>query len=238
MSERDPAFGPGHTFALADGLSRLTLFPHAVRLTTPDLRLEVFRASAPIISGEGVVFDHPEPPATSLFALSPTEAMLHVVFASRPDISHQGTKCDENTVDPSERPDASSVPLRPRRRDHMPSEGHPRDALPSPTEQDERVKDERVKIAGRVGKDPLFRLIRARKLVGQFPLAVPVDADTVRWEMVVAHGARAEKLRDELKLTRGRFVEVVGYRHRQRRTDRQGREKIVEEIYVTAIVPR
>jgi hypothetical protein len=139
---RDPAFGTGHAFALADGEGTLTLFPHAVRLTTPDLRLELFRASAPIVGREGVVFEHPGPPAAAFLAVSPTEATLHLVFTPREDISLKSTESTEKPIDPPHRPDVPSAP------------------------------------------------------------------------------------------------EVVGYRHRQRRTDRRGRERVTDEIYVTTIIPR
>jgi hypothetical protein len=99
-------------------------------------------------------------------------------------------------------------------------------------------KGERVRLVGRLGKDPLFRITTNQKLVGQFPLAVRLDEETVKWETIVAHGDRAAKLRDERNLAKGQAVEVIGYRHVKRRKDKAGNERTVEEIYAVAVIPR
>jgi len=78
----------------------------------------------------------------------------------------------------------------------------------------------------------------SKKLVGQFPLAVRIDEEHVKWETIIAHGERAEKVRDQLHLKKGQSVEVIGYRHQQKRKDRQGKEKLVDEIYIVAVIPR
>ena len=106
---------------------------------------------------------------------------------------------------------------------------------PNPNEDKERA---RVRLAGRLGTDPRFRETRTGVLVGSFPIAVPQDDGSTRWETVVAFKERAAKLRGDGGPKKGRHVEVIGSRRCREQPTRDGKVRVVEEVYAVVVKPR
>jgi Single-strand binding protein family len=206
-------------------LSLETFEPDVVRLATPAVRIETRSFGSPTIAPEGVVWAKD---ASFLSLSKQGELTLHLApsLPKRPETPKEAPGNEKGRLDQEARISVFA-------RDSGGSQDHFRESAPAQPE-----KEERVALFGRLGRDPLFRVTANEKLIGQFPLAVRLDEETVKWETVIAHGPRAEKLRDQLKLKKGQSVEVIGYRHEQKRKDRQGNERVVEEIYVVAVIPR
>lgn len=228
---RDMQAGPGRGYGIQgeDGMPLLyleTYSPGILRVTTPSARLELTGLSQPVVAAEGVVWEQGD----SFVSVSRAgELTLHL---SPMSTNREVEQAAPEAVSSAEGPLPQVEPVPVFTADSVPSQ---EPSVDTPVQPE---KEERVKLFGRLGTDPTFRTTRNNKLIGQFPLAVRLDEETVKWEKIVAIGPRAEKLRNELKLSRGRAVEVIGYRHKEMRKDRKGNERDVEEIYVVAIIPR
>jgi hypothetical protein len=220
--------GRGYRLTNQDGSPLLfleTFGPRLVRITTPKARIEITDLGSPVITAEDVAWEQDD----SSLSITRNGSIAVRVTGQR-SMGADGSEKALPAVTEGMRQD-DAVPLFSR--DSAAQESTSQDrSVPHPERQ------QRVRLFGRLGKDPLFRVTATKKLVGQFPLAVRLDEETVRWEKIVAHGPRAEKLRDELRLAKGQTVEVIGYRHTQTRKDRTGQDRIVEEIYVVAVIPR
>jgi len=93
----------------------------------------------------------------------------------------------------------------------------------------------RVTLRGRLGAEPRFRTTTRRgELVASFPLGVHPDGETTTWHSIVAFGERAKRLQEK-PLNKGQEVEVVGYVHERISHPREGQEKVLRQIYATAI---
>lgn len=96
-------------------------------------------------------------------------------------------------------------------------------------------RQERVRLAGRVGAQPQYHTTGKGRFLVRFPLAehVPEQEEPV-WHTIFVFAERARRLQEK-GLARGDAVEVVGYRHRRLLTRRDGVTKEVEDIYAVAV---
>ncbi len=115
--------------------------------------------------------------------------------------------------------------------------GAPERAANAPGEQTaEHAEKQRVKLLGRVGREPVFRTTRNDVLIARFPVAVREDDDSTTWHQVLAFNERAKKLAGTL--TKGQMVEIVGYQHERKTKTTDGKTKTVQEVYAAVIKPR
>ena len=133
---------------------------------------------------------------------------------------------------PATRRSRQSPPLPPAARSGDPAapEGAFQPGLPEP-----ETGQERVRFGGCLGSDPRFRETRNGVLIGSFPVAVQQDDGSTKWERVVAFKERATKLQGESGPKKGKYVEVIGYRHERDEKGRGGRVRRIEEIYAVVI---
>ncbi|WP_405789496.1 single-stranded DNA-binding protein [Streptomyces sp. NBC_01367] len=157
-------------------------------------------------------------------------------------------------------PDAlngASIELAPTTSDAItpsPQDEHPLDRAARIREQDQARGDsaepspeakeaegQRVKLIGRLGRNPTFRTTASGKLVGKFPLAVHLENGETQWHDILAFGDRAASLQKRAEadeLVKGREVEVVGYVHEREYKARNGETKAVREINSVAVKRR
>src|SRR5512135_52483 len=103
------------------------------------------------------------------------------------------------------------------------------------------AEPERLQQTGRLGRDPGFRTTKTGTLVGRFPLAVHREDGQTSWRTVLAFGERAEQLQRRTQageLRKGAEVDVVGYRHRNQRAGKDGKQRTTHEIYTVAVKNR
>ncbi|MGA5823422.1 single-stranded DNA-binding protein [Kitasatospora sp. NPDC094028] len=106
---------------------------------------------------------------------------------------------------------------------------------------DNEEEPERVKVTGRLGRNPTIRETAGGKLVAKFPLALHNDDGTTTWRDVLAFGDRAAALKKRVEageLVKGKEVDVVGYLHEREYQGRDGTAKTAQEIYSVAITKR
>jgi hypothetical protein len=96
-----------------------------------------------------------------------------------------------------------------------------------------KPEQERVQLSGRVGADPTFRTTPKGTLIGRFPLAVRNADDSTTWFPVLAFNQRAERLKDVVE--RGAPVNVVGYVHEREGRTRDGKPRMVQEVYAVTV---
>ncbi|MEE4595781.1 single-stranded DNA-binding protein [Streptomyces sp. DSM 41524] len=109
------------------------------------------------------------------------------------------------------------------------------------SEEAKEAEAQRVKLVGRLGRNPTFRTSAAGKLVGKFPLAVHLENGETAWHTILAFGDRAAALQSRVEadeLIKGREVEVVGYLHEREYQGRDGTQKTAQEIYSVAVKRR
>ncbi|WP_184932108.1 single-stranded DNA-binding protein [Streptomyces nymphaeiformis] len=113
-----------------------------------------------------------------------------------------------------------------------------------PAADDAEAKEadgQRVKLVGRLGRNPTFRTTASGKLVGKFPLAVHLENGETQWHDILAFGDRAATLQKRAEadeLVKGREVEVVGYVHEREYKARNGETKVAREINSVAVKRR
>jgi hypothetical protein len=105
---------------------------------------------------------------------------------------------------------------------------------PGASTKAERQRGERISLTGRVGAAVTYRFTPRQQLLAKFPLAVHPIPERTEWKSIYVFGARAAKIRDELKLMRGDTVNIVGYLH-TREVNRKGTMQKVEEIYAVSV---
>jgi hypothetical protein len=101
---------------------------------------------------------------------------------------------------------------------------------------DASEEKQRLKLSGRVGADPSFRVTPKGTVVARFPLAVHNADNTTTGHQVLASNLRAEHLRDTL--AKGDAVQVVGYTHARESRGRDGQAEIVKDLYAVTVTPR
>ncbi|MFE5295898.1 single-stranded DNA-binding protein [Streptomyces sp. NPDC056632] len=135
-----------------------------------------------------------------------------------------------------------------------PQDEHPLERAARVREQDQARKEsagnaaevkeadaQRVKLVGRLGRNPTFRTTASGKLVGKFPLAVHLENGETEWHDILAFGDRAAALQKRAEadeLVKGREVEVVGYVHEREYKARNGETKVAREINSVAVKRR
>ncbi|MFD3472883.1 single-stranded DNA-binding protein [Streptomyces sp. NPDC058682] len=110
-----------------------------------------------------------------------------------------------------------------------------------PSSEAKEAEGQRVKLVGRLGRNPTFRTTASGKLVGKFPLAVHLETGETQWHDILAFGDRAASLQKRVEadeLVKGREVEVVGYVHEREYKARSGETKLAREINSVAVKRR
>ncbi|MFC9883124.1 single-stranded DNA-binding protein [Streptomyces libani] len=117
----------------------------------------------------------------------------------------------------------------------------PHEPSSAPDAEAGEAERQRVKLVGRLGRNPTVRETAGGKLVGKFPLAVHLEDGTTKWQDVLAFGERAAALQKRTEageLIKGNEVEVVGYLHEREYQGRDGTAKTAQEIYSVAVTRR
>jgi hypothetical protein len=197
-SAHDIAFGDGYSLHLGEPPTfELAIFPETqtVRVTTANTRIELFRQQPPAVTDEGVVFSNER-----------ENQALHLTLSPRGDVllAITSVTCQQ----PTERPitaatDTESInePLQGETAlsdDSRMSPEHPETALPSSQQQEDKEKDTRLALSGRVGRAPHMRTTSNGRVVATFPLAVHHEDNTTSWHSIVAFDAKALKLQETL----------------------------------------
>lgn len=214
--------------------TELELFERAriVRLNGPDFQLTLTTApnEGPQPTAGGVIFERP---AGHFLCLSPA-GVIFIADSERP----------QGPLTAQEAPFAAERPIITPSQDEealLDDSAAPQDAsqrlLPKPDPGPETAKGERMTLAGRLGREPIFRTTRNQVLVAKLVLAHRLDDGEVRWCDLYAFRDRAERVR-AANLRTGMFIEAITYRHERTQTTKSGEERRIEEYYVVALKPR
>ena len=243
---RDVAYGEGHQFSAGRGAVRLEIFPRTgvTRVTTRDTRIELFGSAVSALTGSGVEFalDHPREEA-SLTVLSDSGVVFTFIAGgeSVTDTSRQRAavlQTDEHT--PGGTPAPADLGSREDTSPASAVDGNGAGERPT-GQQDVPVNheaEERVRVSGRLGRDPSFYTTRSGKRVAKFPLAVPQAEGQTSWHDVVAFDERADELKERAgagQLGRGNAVDVVGYWHENQKPGKDGTARTVRDLYAVAV---
>lgn len=121
------------------------------------------------------------------------------------------------------------------------TEAQPEQTAVQSEETAKETEAKRVKLIGRLGRNPTFRTTTNGKVVGKFPLAVHLEDGTTKWHDVLAFGDRAAALQKRMEageLVKGNEVEVVGYEHEREYKAKDGTMKKAQEINSVAVKRR
>jgi hypothetical protein len=110
------------------------------------------------------------------------------------------------------------------------TEVSPSNTTPTPEQQTNPEKGDRVVVVGRAGRDPRVAETKTGVLVAKFPLAEKAEERTL-WHNVVAFRDRAQEVSEKVK--KGDEIKVVGFRH----TRKDNRGKDITEIYAASVKP-
>src|SRR5512144_322356 len=264
-SVRDVAYGEGSQFSLGRGDARLEIYPRTgvTRLTTNDIRVELFGSAITDVSSGGVEFSRSQPGQDASLTVVPGGGIVFTLVAGGERTRAATAEPDESLPPPPAAPPASApetaqeprsgvdhalVSPPPVRASKTPSAtrepaGEPTDGERATSQQqaEAETEQERIALTGRLGRDPSFRTTKTGSLVGRFPLAVHREDGHTDWHTVLAFGPRAEQLQRRLaagELTQGREVDVVGYLHSNTRPGKDGKPRQVQEVYAVAVKKR
>ena len=212
--------------------TEVEIFPAArtVRITGDTLALSLFQQAPPTLTPEGVLFDHSTTTAQRQLSVS-ADGTIHLVYEPNPQRHRM----------PQDTPLSARQRLRRLDTDDAPSDDSvaPNEAFQIPPDDDEtKGKEERIRLAGRLGTNVRFRTTRSGKTIASFALAIREDDGSTRWQDVLLFNERAEKLRSGQAPQKGQYCEVVGYRHEKEVKGKDGKVRTVEEIYAVAVKPR
>ena len=229
----DVAFGEGMAYRLGhEQHTLLEIYPDAsmVRITSQNVRLELFRQEPPTLSQHGILFEQAQPPHLLMLAV---DSDGEISFSHTPLApSTQPVERPGTVVEAAQHTDTPITAETTRLAPLVTAEGHSKKRQQTRTQQPERAEQQRVIITGRVGRRPSLKET-AKGLVAKFPLAEHIGEET-HWHTVVAFGARAETIKDQLMV--GQEVKVTGYLHeRQARAPKDGTTKTVQEIYLASV---
>jgi hypothetical protein len=239
----DPIYQGGQEFRLdySDGLPGvgLEVFPDhdVVRVTTRDMESLTFPTrGAPHIEDGAVVFADRRSRLT-------VHADGEVLWKRVP----HGTDAPaaQTTVDGSTS-DLPRQPSGPEKASEAVVPAHEDVSKPGADGQTPRTttaetEEERVELTGRLGYTPKFRTTPKGTRVGKFSLAVHLEDGSTTWHTVLAFAARAHKLEQRVtagELPKGREVDVIGYAHTREQQGKNGKTRIVREIYAAAVKGR
>jgi hypothetical protein len=236
------AYGHGEQFALRDGRTRLEVFPESgvTRLTGANLRVELFRSSPPVVRGEEVQLalgTREDASVEATLSVAPTGGVLFTYVAEVAETPQTGERASTGGhVAASRESGGAEQPAVTasggESGEHPPAAG--RDT------RERREAEERVRISGRLGRDPSFYTTARGIRVAKFPLAVEQDGGRAAWHDVLAFGDHAETLRVSIErgedwLRKGRPVQVVGYWHENRKPNKDGTVRTVHDLYAAAV---
>jgi hypothetical protein len=230
----DVAFGDGYALALGQPpATHIEIFPKSqtVRVTTSAARVELFCQAPPTTSAASVVFTQEHAAQTLRLTLAPSgEVDLAITPATPQNATESPTMPTDTGVDRQE-------PFREETGggdNFMPIATLSEQGTPST--EDSPEKQQRITIAGRVGKAPHLRTTNSGRVVASFPVAVHNDDGTTTWHTVVAFDARAKKLQETV--ASGQSIEVIGYLHEREAKTKGGNSKMVQEVYAAVVKSR
>jgi hypothetical protein len=228
------AYGDGYSLHLGEPpTTAVAIFPETqtVQVTTDNARVELFRQSPPAVSGEGVVFSTELDNQVLHLALTPQGDVLLAITPTAPqDAVERPTTAPSDTESINE-PLQEETALSD---DSSVSPNHSETVSPSHQAED-KEKDKRLALSGRVGKAPHIRTTSNGRVVATFPLAVHHE-DNTSWHTIVAFDAKAVKLQETL--AKGQEVDVIGYLHERESKTKGGKPKLVQEVYAAVVKKR
>jgi single-stranded DNA-binding protein len=106
----------------------------------------------------------------------------------------------------------------------------------APTElaQAEQEERQRVVLRGRLGQRVRFSTTKNGVRRAEFNLAEAADEAHTTWHTVLAFRHVAERL-EQAAPRKGQYAEVIGYRHTEERTTKDGQPKTVERVIAAHI---
>jgi hypothetical protein len=226
--------GQGHSLLVGpERATELEVYPHTqtVRVTTSTARIELFRQTSPTITPEGVVFAQEHTTQALRLRLAPSgEVDLAITLKTPQNVIERppmpvrgGGGIQEPFSEETGGDDDLVTAATPSEQGTPPTEDHPE-------------KQQRITIAGRVGKAPHLRTTKSGRVVASFPVAVHNEDGTTTWRTVVVFDARAKKLSETV--ASGQSIEVIGYLHERETKTKGGKPKTVHEVYAAVVKNR
>ncbi len=192
---RDVAHGDGQALDVEDAV--LEVYPDAgvTRITTPDVRLELFRVPRYTVREQRVIFElGDEEDRSRLQVRADGKVAFHPVLRS-PEPSQTNETAANGCQDSPAPVVASETTTRP------PASSEPREAV------------HEVQLQGRLGRDPWFSTRDDRPAAG-CPIAVnPEDGGKATWHDIVTFDETAGLLQEAFKkhqIDKGKLVAVTG----------------------------
>jgi len=235
---KDTALGAGTEFTVGSSSIRLELYQGAAaaRLTTPDARIELYRALPPERYPAGLVLRSERTTARFTRALN-ADGTAGLTLQSSPAESDFPGAPQDSTA-PAEQADGTSFvqsdqSLSPPAEDQSTPDAAAAASIPLEQPAPPRSEQPRLTLLGRVGTVPRFRTSPRGTRIAEFLLAVHENRNQTSWHPIVVFGERAERI--ENMIAKGQMLEIIGYVHQRERHGRDGSTRRVEEIYATVI---
>ena len=223
QATRDVAHGDGQALSVND--TTLEVYPdaHVARVTTPDVRIELFRIPTYELSDE-LVFQQGDAARTRLLLRSDGRVWLY------PGLRAAESSGTEEMASPSEV--VSPSPTEPSTDVTRPPDGNP-GADPEKQEPAEQ------QLSGRLGRDPWFST-RGEEPAAGFPLAVNDEQGKTTWHRVFVLGELVEQVSTGLQksqIKKGRQVQLSGTQVVQTEQTAKGGTRTTTEFHATAVTP-
>ena len=224
----------GHGFKVVDpahpeDARTIGLFPdqHVVTIATPDVSIRIKNATATaardgmsIESGDG-----------SLRALFLRDGHIAVEVFPAPSLALSESPLSGGKTPVEDLPESSSQMVSGASDD---AETASREAVETPQSAEQRERQPRVKITGRLGADPHYEQSGKSGLIARFPLAEQTTEEQASWHRVYSTGTRAERVQ-ALGLGKGDKVKVDGYRQEREYRKKDGstvKQEVVFAVHV------
>lgn len=107
----------------------------------------------------------------------------------------------------------------------------------SPHTSEQKERQPRVKITGRLGAAPHFDTSPKSGLIARFPVAENTGEEHVTWHWVYSTGERAQRIQDA-QLDKGTKVKVDGYRQTgdiRRKDGTMEKQEVVFAVHVKKV---
>ncbi len=211
----------GHGFKAVDpehpaDARTVALFPDqkVVTISTPDLSIKITNATASAAK-DGIRVDAGDGLTRALFLRDGHVAVEVFPAPSRalPESPLRGENPPNEDVPES----ASSIGPESSGDAQTPSQ----EATETPQMAEQKERQPRVKITGRLGADPHFEESSKSGVIARFPVAEQTSEEQATWHRVYSTGKSAEKIRNA-NLTKGDTVRVDGYQQERDYRKRDG----------------
>jgi len=236
----DPLHGKGARLSIGEPPAlELELFPAAqiIRLSTPDLSLNLVQEQTPILAADGVIFDAPQ---RSLVIAPSGDALLRIRRAKPVQTPSAPVDHAEESMTQDGAADGLLDDLAALDEGSGPTS-------PAPRQEGKETQQERIKVFGRLATNVRFKTLRNERLVGEFVLAERIDEEQTKFHKVAAfdNPEKKRQLATELKalvdageIAKDQAATVVGYRHQVERNTQGGGKRLEEQLFAVAIKPR